>query len=80
VTSHPSPAYVARVAAAFNNNGQGVRGDLAAVVRAILLDPEARRPLPGQLRQAARAGPAGLELDACLRCATSATGNFMMVW
>jgi len=41
VTSNPSPAYVARVAAAFNNNGSGVRGDLAAVVKAILLDPEA---------------------------------------
>lgn len=42
VTSNPSPAYVARVAAVFNNNGAGTRGDLKAVVRAILLDPEAR--------------------------------------
>jgi uncharacterized protein (DUF1800 family) len=42
VTSNPSPAYVARVAAAFNNNGRGVRGDMAAVVRTILLDTEAR--------------------------------------
>ena len=42
VTSNPSPAYVGRVAAAFNNNGAGVRGDMAAVVRAILLDTEAR--------------------------------------
>ncbi|MGB8337925.1 MAG: DUF1800 domain-containing protein, partial [Burkholderiales bacterium] len=42
VTSNPSPAYVARVSAAFNDNGQGVRGDMKAVVRAILLDPEAR--------------------------------------
>ncbi len=42
VTSNPSPAYVARITAVFNNNGQGVRGDLKAVVRAILLDPEAR--------------------------------------
>jgi uncharacterized protein (DUF1800 family) len=42
VTSNPSPAYVQRVAAAFNDNGAGVRGDLGAVVRAILLDPEAR--------------------------------------
>jgi uncharacterized protein (DUF1800 family) len=42
VTSNPSPAYVGRVAAAFNDNGSGVRGDLKAVVRAILLDPEAR--------------------------------------
>ena len=42
VTSNPSPAYVARVSAVFNNNGKSVRGDLGAVVRAILLDTEAR--------------------------------------
>lgn len=42
VTSNPSPAYIGRVAAAFANNGQGVRGDLKAVLRAVLLDPEAR--------------------------------------
>lgn len=41
VSSNPSPAYVARVAAAFNNNGAGVRGDMKAVIQAILLDPEA---------------------------------------
>ena len=44
VTSNPSAAYVGRVAAVFANNGQGVRGDLAAVVRAVLLDVEARTP------------------------------------
>jgi uncharacterized protein (DUF1800 family) len=44
VSSHPSNAYVARVAAVFNNNGKGVRGDLAAVARAILLDSEAANP------------------------------------
>jgi len=42
VTSNPSPAYVARVAAAFADNGAGVRGDLKAVIRAVLLDDEAR--------------------------------------
>lgn len=42
VTSNPSPAYIQRVATVFNNNGSGVRGDLKAVVRAILLDSEAR--------------------------------------
>lgn len=42
VTSNPSPAYVGRVAAKFANNGSGKRGDLAAVVRAILVDVEAR--------------------------------------
>ncbi|MEP7155394.1 MAG: DUF1800 domain-containing protein [Betaproteobacteria bacterium] len=42
VSSNPSPAYVSRVAGVFNNNGSGVRGDMKAVIRAILLDPEAR--------------------------------------
>jgi uncharacterized protein (DUF1800 family) len=42
VKSDPSPAYVDRVAGIFKDNGQGIRGDLAAVVRAILLDTEAR--------------------------------------
>jgi uncharacterized protein (DUF1800 family) len=52
VTSDPSPAYVGRVAAVFNNNGAGMRGDLKSVVRAILLDPEAR----GNLKTAPRYG------------------------
>jgi uncharacterized protein (DUF1800 family) len=42
VTSNPSPGYVYRVASVFNNNGQGVRGDLKAVVGAILMDYDAR--------------------------------------
>ena len=42
VTSNPSPAYVGRVTAAFNDNGAGKRGDMKAVWKAILLDPEAR--------------------------------------
>jgi uncharacterized protein (DUF1800 family) len=41
-TSNPSPAYVSAVASAFNNNGSGVRGDFKAVLRAVLLHPEAR--------------------------------------
>jgi uncharacterized protein (DUF1800 family) len=57
VTSNPSPAYIARVSAAFANNGQGVRGDMKSVLRAILLDPEARNaeqlanPTYGKLRE-----------------------------
>jgi uncharacterized protein (DUF1800 family) len=55
VTSNPSGAYVARVAAVFSNNGAGVRGDLRAVFQAIWLDAEARAPgaLPafGKLRE-----------------------------
>ncbi|MDX2218323.1 MAG: DUF1800 domain-containing protein [Burkholderiales bacterium] len=45
VGGSPSPAYVGRVAAVFSNNGLGVRGDLRAVVQAILLDAEARGDL-----------------------------------
>jgi hypothetical protein len=41
VTSNPSPAYILRVANAFSNNGAGVRGDLRAVLTAVLTDPEA---------------------------------------
>jgi uncharacterized protein (DUF1800 family) len=44
VTSNPSTGYIARVAAAFNNNGSNVRGDMKAVIKAVLLDPEARDP------------------------------------
>ena len=57
VTSNPSPAYVQRVAQVFVDNGQGVRGDLKAVLKAILLDTEARSasglqsPTFGKLRE-----------------------------
>jgi uncharacterized protein (DUF1800 family) len=52
VKSNPSPAYIGRVAAAFNNNGAGVRGDLRATLAAVLLDPEARAftPADGRLK------------------------------
>jgi uncharacterized protein (DUF1800 family)/fibronectin type 3 domain-containing protein len=55
VTSNPSPGYVAAVAAAFNDNGAGVRGDLAAVVRAVLTHPEANAsgPNTGKLSEPA---------------------------
>ena len=57
VTSNPSTAYVGRVSAVFANNGSGVRGDMKAVIRAILLDNEARsdagltNPSFGKLRE-----------------------------
>lgn len=44
VTSNPSPAYIARVSSAFNGDGGTPRGDMQAVIRAILLDPEATNP------------------------------------
>ena len=57
VKSNPSPAYVARISSVFGDNGNGVRGDLGAVVKAILLDEEAREcvyqkdPDNGKLRE-----------------------------
>jgi len=56
VTSNPSPAYVSRVAAKFADNGQGIRGDMKAVIQTVLLDPEAITPQPanngsGKLRE-----------------------------
>jgi uncharacterized protein (DUF1800 family) len=42
VTSNPSPEYIGRVVAVFNNNGAGIRGDLKSVIKAILMDYEAR--------------------------------------
>lgn len=41
ITSNPGPAYIARVAAVFNNNGQGIKGDMKAVIKAIYLDQDA---------------------------------------
>ena len=57
VTSNPSPSYVARIATVFNNDGSGTKGNLAAVIKAILLDNEARSaivaagPSAGKLRE-----------------------------
>jgi uncharacterized protein (DUF1800 family) len=77
VTSNPSPGYVYRVASVFNDNGQGVRGDLKAVVRAILMDYDARVGFPG-------AQGAGHEREPVIRLAnllrafnaTSASGKY----
>ncbi len=55
VTSNPGPAFVARISAVFNNDGHNVKGNLKAVIRALLLDPEARIRTPssgtGKLRE-----------------------------
>jgi uncharacterized protein (DUF1800 family) len=74
VSSNPSPAYVKSVAGVFADNGNGVRGDLKAVVKAILTHPEARlrSNSAGKLREPV------LRLSAFLRAFphTSDTGNF----
>ncbi len=81
VTSAPSAAYVARVAAAFNNNGRGVRGDMAATIRAVLLDTEARNnsntdPGFGRLMEPV------LRMTNWMRAmeATSASGRYTVVF
>ncbi len=79
VTSNPSPAYVARVASAFNDNGSGARGDMKAVVRAVLLDPEARDPQPGATDYGKLREPV-LRIAHWLRAfgARSASGRFLV--
>ncbi len=80
VTSNPSNAYVGRVAAVFNNNGSGVRGDMRAVIRAILTDSEARSataasdPAFGKLREPV------IRLTHWIRAygATSVSGNWLI--
>jgi uncharacterized protein (DUF1800 family) len=80
VTSNPSPAYVGRVAAVFADNGQGVRGDMKAVVRAILLDPEARDDAFAGTAAAGKLREPVLRTTAWLRAfdARSTTGRFLM--
>ncbi len=78
VTSNPSPAYVGRVAAAFADNGQGVRGDMKAVIRAVLLDPDARTIQTGNT--AGKIREPVIRLANWMRAfhATSSSGRFQM--
>jgi uncharacterized protein (DUF1800 family) len=78
VTSNPSPAYVSRVSAAFANNGAGVRGDMKAVIRAILLDDEAQLPARTGDGRHGKAREPVLRLTAWARAfgASSKTGEF----
>jgi len=79
VTSNPSPGYVSRVASVFENNGSGVRGDLGAVVKTILMDeearPEMRMEIDGKLKEPI------LRLTQLWRTynATSASGRYPLV-
>jgi uncharacterized protein (DUF1800 family) len=88
VCSNPSPAYIARISAVFNNDGTGTKGNLKAVVKAILLDDEARSaarrtdPAFGKLREPilrftawARAFKAASPSDAWAVGNTSDPGN-----
>jgi uncharacterized protein (DUF1800 family) len=78
VTSNPSPAYVGRVAAAFADNGKGVRGDMKAVIRAVLLDPEASNPPAASASVNGRLREPILRMSTLLRAldATSTSNEF----
>jgi uncharacterized protein (DUF1800 family) len=80
VTSNPSPGYVARIAGVFNNDGTGVRGNLKAVVRAILLDDEARNPVTAAGSNYGKLREPVLRLTAYLRAypLTSDSGNYLI--
>jgi uncharacterized protein (DUF1800 family) len=79
VTSNPSPAYVYRVAQKFENDGNGTRGNLGAVVRAILTDYEARSPVIAANQSFGKLKEPILRLSAVLRGfnASSPSGRFM---
>ena len=76
VTSNPGPAYVAAVSAAFANNGSGVRGDMKAVVKAVLMHADAR----GMSNTAGKLREPILRVSAFARAfpLSSLTGNYLM--
>ncbi|MFZ6814499.1 DUF1800 domain-containing protein [Undibacterium sp. Rencai35W] len=80
VTSNPSPQYVSRVAAAFANNGQGVRGDMRAVIKAVLLDTEARTDASATTTSAGKLREPVLRLANWMRSfsAKSTTTRFLL--
>jgi len=83
VASNPSPAYVARVAAAFNSGkygsvGTGAKGDLAATVSAVLLDAEARSATPA--RSAGRLREPALMFAGVLRALNGQTDGDALSW
>lgn len=81
VTSTPSPAYVSRVAAAFNNTG-GVRGDMKAVMRAVLLDTEAMQPTATAAMNFGKLKEPMLRLSAILRAfnARTTSGRYQLTY
>ncbi len=80
ITSNPSPAFVSRIAAVFANNGAGVRGDLGAVIKAILLDAEARNMNAGTDPNYGKVREPVLRLSNLFRAfgATSISGNWVI--
>jgi uncharacterized protein (DUF1800 family) len=81
-TSNPSPAYVYRVAQVFADNGSGQRGDLKAVVKAILLDAEARRLPPAADRTRGKLREPVLRITQLWRAmnAAATNGEYGIAW
>lgn len=79
VTSNPSPAYVNRVATVFNNDGTGVRGNMAAVISAILTDAEARSSTLASANTYGKVREPIVRMGNWMRTfkATSASGHFL---
>ncbi|MBV34055.1 MAG: hypothetical protein CMP47_01075 [Rickettsiales bacterium] len=75
VTSNPSPEYVERVATRFNDNGSGVRGDMKAVIKAILLDEEAISGVAGHGKPFGKLKEPILRLSAFWRAFDASSGN-----
>ncbi len=75
VTSNPSPGYIARVATVFNNNGQGTRGDMRAVIEAILLDQEARAPAAADAAKYGKMREPVMRYTQLLRATNARAGN-----
>jgi hypothetical protein len=88
VKSNPTPAYVKRVADKFVNNGKGVVGDMKAVVKAVLLDTEARtgddpakgRPDDGKLREPVLHRMAMYRGLGCTKPIANSWGGISVVW
>lgn len=80
VTSNPSPAYVGRCSAAFINNGQGVRGDLARVIYNILMDTEARDINSASSATFGKVREPVIRMTNWMRAfgATSVSGNYLL--
>ncbi|MDY7538370.1 DUF1800 domain-containing protein [Undibacterium sp. RTI2.1] len=80
VTSNPSPQYVGRVAAVFADNGQGVRGDMKAIIKAVLLDTEARTDVSSSTTTAGKLREPVIRLANWMRAfnASSASKRFLL--
>jgi uncharacterized protein (DUF1800 family) len=79
VTSNPTPEYVGRIAAVFNDNGKGIKGDLKATIAAILMDPEARGELKTHASYGRLQDPVLFSIQA-MRALNTKTDGVFPIW